>query len=83
MLSIWTTLKFCRFGKSLTISGFNECEEEASKTPLLLEEEKMLETIISFFSHNIFYPIKDYSKYLPFRKKTNFRLFQTQKVCRW
>ena len=42
----------------------------------------MLVTIIFFFSYNSFYSIKERNHHLTHYQKTNFRLFQIERVCR-
>ena len=48
------------------------------------EKEKMMVNSIFSFSHNVFYPLKENSHYLSHNEIVcNFRLFQTERVCRW
>ena len=56
----------------------------------LLKKEKMLVTSIFFFSNNVFYPVRHLRSQLyrmqeaclTHYQTTNFRLFQTERVCR-
>ena len=68
MLSIWTSLKFCRFGKEFINPFPNKpwflrvCSRSLLKT--LWEKEKLLVTSNFSFSHCVFYPFGELSAIL-------------------
>ena len=58
------------------------CPLETIFSKTLWEKEKLLVTSNFSFSHNVFYPIWHLFFILTHYQTTNFRLFQTERVCR-
>ena len=64
-----------------TVPTFNN-PRGRSLLKTLWEKEKMLVASIFSFSHNVFCCTKDRNHHLAHYQTTNFRLFQTERVCR-